>query len=115
MVCGFLLFSFLSASAQQKNASTGVVQYDYYLNLKGVNDRHAVEIVESLIKSKPNVQFFQAKRYPPLYFNLKSTVPISEQQLKSWLANSSFTIVHFGEGTFGKEKAIMTGRKSLKP
>ena len=78
MVCGFLLFSFLSANAQvKKNATNGALQYDYYLNLKGVNDRQALETVETLIRRKPNVQFFQAKRYPPLYFNLKSAVPIS--------------------------------------
>lgn len=106
----YLLFSVALSSAKAQSQTTEAPVREYYMYLSGVNTRNDVEKIEAAIQKKPGVSYFLANRYPARYFLLKSANTLSSAQFAKWL-DPKYKVEYFGEGSPGKERAIMTGKK----
>lgn len=86
---------------------------DYYICISGINSRTDIETLENTIQKKTGVVQFLGDKYPPRYFTLKSTTPVTLEQFKSWIDTNRFKVEFYGNGISNLERAIVIGKKLI--
>lgn len=110
----FFLMALNISQSHAQNSTVTKSGQEYYINITGVNSRQDVLNIQEFIAKKPGVSFFMARKYPVMYFVLRTQNPISKETFSGWLNSTSFKIEHFGEGETGLEKATLIGKKQRK-
>ena len=96
-----------SISKRVENSTT----YQYYVDVKGVETKEICKKIENDIAAKKNVVSFRTVGFPSKYFVLKSNVHISEDQLRSWLAENNLVLSFYGQSESSLEVLISNKRK----
>ena len=85
--------------------------YQYYVDVKGVETKEICKKIENAIAAKKNVVSFRTVGFPSKYFILKSNVHISEDQLRSWIAENNLVLSFYGQSESSLEQLISNKRK----
>ena len=104
-----LIFSQESKSISKSFENSA--SYQYYVDIKGVESKEICKKIENMIAAKENVVSFRTVGFPSKYFVLKSNVPISEVQLRSWIAENNLVLSFYGQSESSLEQLIGYKRK----
>ena len=96
-----------SISNRVENSAT----YQYYVDINGVETKEICKKIENAIAAKENVISFRTVGFPSKYFVLKSNVHISEDQLRSWIAENNLVLSFYGQSESSLERLIANKRK----
>lgn len=110
----FFLMAFNICQSHAQNKAVTKADHEYYINILGVKSRQDVLNIQEWIAKKPGVNFFMARKYPVMYFVLRSQNSISQETFANWLNTTVYKIEQFGEGETGLEKATLIGKKHRK-
>ena len=108
------IMAFNIGHSHAQNTAVIKAEHEYYINILGVKSRQDVLNIQEFIAKKPGVNFFMARKYPVMYFVLRTQNSISQETFANWLNTTVYKIEQFGEGETGLEKATLIGKKHRK-
>ena len=109
----FFAFSNLSFAQVDKKSKTVVkteAKYQYLVDVAGVETKLICLDIENNIGKQAGVISFKAVGFPSKYFVLKSSIEISESDLRIWLTTNNVLIKFFGDPN-SLEKLLSNKRK----
>lgn len=106
LITAILLFTTFSIKAQVHPGLPLDQKYEYLLNIQGVSGKSDIGVVESKIRGKAGVTFFEANRGNHKYFILRSSVPLTQSQVTAWLNSTSYTLLEFATDAKQKEDLV---------
>lgn len=112
LICVFFITTGSDSYAQARPQNSQENIYEYYIRIAGIHSRENVLQLQNQVIKKPGIRFFMANRYPVRYFLLRSDHVISQRDFQTMLGNPHFSVEFYGEGSKGKEQAILIYNKT---
>jgi hypothetical protein len=106
LLIAILLFTGFNLKAQVRPGLPADQKYEYFLNIHGVSGKPDIKVIETSFRGKAGVTFFQTNKQDHKYFILRSSTPITQQQVEGWLNGTSYTLADFAADEKTKEELI---------
>ena len=84
--------------------------HTYYADIRNVNSKILCKEILETVRKQQGVVYFETHKFPSEYFILKTSIPVPESLLRSWIVNEPVQIVFFDEEEPGLERLLVHKR-----